>query len=299
LSLNISREILQQDRQIHRMQKGLVGKVLEHLKKMRDDEADKYKKFWGEFGRVLKEGIYGDPDNQDRILDLCRFDSTKDDGEPASLQAYIDRMKDGQETIYYMTGESREAVENSPHLEAFKEKGYEILILTDPVDEIWTQSVFQYQEKKLQSIGRGAVDLGEENKEEKEKETQQKAEAHASLIEMLKGALKDEVKDVRLSSRLTSSPACLVVDDGDLSPQLEQLMRASNQPVPETKRILELNPKHPLLEKLQDMYDANKDDPQLNDYAELLHGQAALAEGQAPPNPGKLAKLLAELMVRA
>jgi molecular chaperone HtpG len=300
LSLNISREILQQDRQIQRMQKGLVGKVLDHLKQMRDDDAEKFTTFWGEFGRVLKEGIYADPDVQNRILELCRFDSTMDDGEQTSLQSYIDRMKDGQETIYYMAGETREAVEQSPHLEAFKDKGFEILILADPVDEIWTQSVFEYEGKKLQSIGRGAVDLDDDgDKEEKEKETQEKTEAHASLIEMLKGALSDEVKDVRLSSRLTSSPACLVVDEGDLSPQLEQIMRASNQPVPESKRILELNPTHPLLEKMQGMYDANKDDAQLKDYAELLYGQAALAEGQAPPNPGRLAKLLAELMVRA
>lgn len=299
LSLNISREILQQDRQIQRMQKGLVGKVLDRLKQLRDDDSDKYVQFWGEFGRVLKEGIYGDSDNQDRILELCRFDSTMDDGEQTTLQAYIDRMKDGQETIYYMTGETRDAVEQSPHLEAFKEKGFEILILTDPVDEIWTQSVFEYEGKKLQSIGRGAVDLEEEgDKEAKEKETQEKTEAHASLIEMLKGALSDNVKDVRLSSRLTSSPACLVIDEGDLSPQLEQLMRASNQPVPESKRILELNPTHPLLEKMQGMYDADKDDAQLKDYAELLFGQAALAEGQSPPNPGRFAKLLAELMVR-
>ncbi len=299
LSLNISREILQQDRQIQRMQKGLVGKVLDRLKQMRDDDAGNFTKFWGEFGRVLKEGIYADPEVKDRILDLCRFDSTMDDGDQTSLQGYIDRMKDGQDTIYYMAGETRAAVEQSPHLEAFKEKGFEILILTDPVDEIWTQSVFEYEGKKLQSIGRGAVDLDDEgDKEAKEKETQEKAETHASLIEMLKSALSDEVKDVRLSSRLTSSPACLVVDEGDMSPQLEQIMRASNQPVPESKRILELNPTHPLLEKMQGMYDADKDDAVLKDYAELLYGQAALAEGQAPSNPGRLAKLLAELMVR-
>lgn len=300
LSLNISREILQQDRQIQRMQKGIVNKILDTFKSMRDNENEEYLKFWKEFGRVLKEGIYQDQDNKDALLDLVFFESTESENELTSLSAYVDRMKPEQEAIYYMTGESRSAIENSPHLEAFKEKGYEVLILSEPVDEVWVQSVFEYKEKKLQSIGKGAVELGtEEEKEEAKKDLEKKQKKFTSLLDCLKDKLDEHVKEVRLSNRLTSSAACLVSEQSDMTPQMEAMMKQFNADMPATKRILELNPNHTILTKLQEIFDKDNNDAALGDYAELLYGQAVLAEGGQLPNPGKFSKLVAELMVNA
>jgi molecular chaperone HtpG len=299
LSLNISREILQQNRQIQRMQRGVVGKVLNSLKQMKQNEDEQYRNFWNEFGQVLKEGLFQDPDSRDDLLGLALFRSTLEDGL-TGLQGYVDRMKDGQDAIYYMTGESLDAVQSSPHLEAFREKGYEVLLLTDRVDEVWTQSVNEFQGKKLQSVGKGRVDLGtDEEKRQAEEQRKQAQTEHASLLECIQKRLEDHVKEVRLSSRLTSSPACLVTDEGDMSPQLEALLKAANQAVPEVKRILEINPSHPLLEKLQHLYDTNREDPLLGDYAQLLHGQALLAEGGELPNPAAYSKLVGDLMLRA
>jgi molecular chaperone HtpG len=300
LSLNISREMLQQNRQIQRMHKGLVTKVLDALKNMHDNAKDDYGTFWSEFGRVLKEGVYQDQENSAAILDLLLVQSTNDPGEPTSLRQYVDRMRPDQDAIYYVTGDSREAIEASPHIEAFRDKGYEVLIFTDPVDEIWTTSVSDYDGKKLQSVGKGTVELGTDDEKKKaEEDRKEKQETHASLLEALQKKLEDHVKEVRLSSRLTSSVACLVSEQSDMSPQLEAMLKAANQDVPAVKRILELNPGHPLLGKLQGVYDTNADDPHVGDYAELLFGYAALAEGSQPPNPARFAQLVAQLMVEA
>ena len=300
LSLNISREMLQQDRQIERMRKGIVAKVLDFLKKLKDDEPEQYKTFWNEFGRTLKEGLFQDQENQEKILELCLFDSTADAAERTSLQAYVDRMKDGQDIIYYLNGHSKEKAAQSPHLEAFKENGLEVLLLHEPVDEVWTQSVFQYKEKQLQSAARGAVDLrSEDEKEKAEEQRKEKQEACKSLLEHLQKQLDEDIKEVRLSNRLTTSIACLVGDTGDMSPQLEQMLKAMGQEAPKSKRILELNPKHPVLDRLQSLFEANPEDPALNDYAQLLYGEAMLAEGGAPPNPAQFAQLVANLMSKA
>ncbi|MCL4691970.1 MAG: molecular chaperone HtpG [Candidatus Hydrogenedentes bacterium] len=299
LSLNISREILQQNRQIQRIRKGVVNKLLDSFKKLRESDNDKYLAFWNEFGQVLKEGLYQDNENRESLLDLVLFASTNDSAELTTLRAYKDRMKEDQECIYFMTGESRAAIESSPHLEAFRDKGYEVLILTDNVDELWTQSMFEFDGKRFQSVGKGTVELGsEEERKKAEEELKTKQEEHKSLLECLKQKLDEHVKEVRLSKRLTSSAACLVGDQFDMSPQLEQLMRAANQDVPKTKRILELNPNHPILKKLKTIYTADPTDTRLSDYAQLLYGQAALAEGNQPPNPGQFAKLVADLMVQ-
>jgi len=267
---------------------------------LRDTDKDKYLAFWKEFGQVLKEGLYQDNENRDALLDLMLFASTDDPTELTTLRAYKDRMKEDQDCIYFMTGESRVAIESSPHLEAFRDKGYEVLILTDNVDELWTQSMFEFDGKRFQSVGKGTVELGSEDERKKaEEDLKTKQEEHKSLLECLKQKLDEHVKEVRLSTRLTSSAACLVGDQLDLSPQLEQLMRAANQDVPKTKRILELNPNHPILEKLETIYKADGNDVRLSDYAQLLYGQAALAEGNQPPNPGQFAKLVADLMVHA
>ena len=300
LSLNLSREMLQQDRQIQRMSKGIVNKVLSHLKEMRDDEGEKYETFWNEFGRVLKEGIFQDQENQELLLDLMRCASTLEPGKQATLAGYIERMQPDQAAIYYLTGESREAVEASPHLEVFRQKGYEVLLLTDPVDEVWTSGVFEFKGKRFQSVGKGQVELGsEEEKKQAEEERKEKQQVFASLLDAIKSHLKEDVKEVRLSNRLTESAACLVGEAHDMTPQMEQMMRAMGQELPRTRRILEVNPKHPILEKLQQVFDANHDDPALVEYAELLYGQALLGEGGQPVNPARFGKLVADLMVKA
>ena len=300
LSLNISREILQQDRQIQRMRKGIVNKVLGELKAMRDKEKDVYIGFWNDFGRVLKEGIFQDRDNEEQLLALALFWSTSDADKYTSLEEYADRMPEDQEDIYYMTGDDRKKLESSPHLEAFKDKGYEVLLLTEPVDEVWVQGAPEFKGKKFQSIGKGNVELGSEEEKKKAQELRkEKEKEYGALLECLKGKLEEHVKEVRLSSRLTSSAACLVSDTGDLSPQLEQMMQAMGQAIPASKRILELNPKHPLLEKLHALFDEDKEDPQLGDYAQLLYGQALIAEGGNLPDPGRFGKLVAEVMVKA
>jgi len=300
LSLNISREILQQNRQIERMRKGLISKVLDFLRKQYKDDKDEFIAFWNEFGKVFKEGIFQDRENQETILDLCLFWSTHDKDEYTTLAEYIERMKEGQDAIYYMTGESRAKIEESPHLESFLDKGYEVLILPDPVDEIWCQQIFKHKDFEFKSISKGAVELGtEEEKKAAEEKRKEKEKEFKSLLECLKDKLDAHVKEVRLSNRLTSSAACLVTDSADISPQLEQMMRQMGQDVPTAKRILELNPEHPVLAKLHTLFDANTDDPQLNDYAQLLFGQAVLAEGGDLPNPGQFSKLVADLMVKA
>jgi molecular chaperone HtpG len=300
LSLNISREILQKNRQIEVIRKHVTGKILDKLQELKEKENEKYLTFWKECGRVFREGLFQDMKNREKIFDICLFSSTNSDDELTDLAGYIERMKDGQENIYYMTGKSRESIENSPHLEAFKEKGYEVLFLTEAVDEIWVQSAFQYKEKTLKSIGKGSVELGSEEEKKKEKEErEEKEKEYKSLLDAIKGKLEDNIKEVRLSSRLRSSPVCLVGDVSDMSPQMEDLMRASGQELPKIKRILELNPTHPILVKLQEIYEKNALDPLLGEYAELLYGQALLAEGNQPADPGKFSKTIAELMIRA
>lgn len=300
LSLNISREILQQNRQIRAIRNRLVKKVLSTLDDMQQQKAEQYLKFWSEFGRVLKEGLYEEYENRDALLNLCLFPTSHFEAEPTTLKDYVSRMKPGQDKIYYASGEDRKTIENSPHLEAFREKGYEVLFFTDAVDEVWTQSVSEFSGHAFQSVGKGTVELGtDDEKKAAEKDLEQKEKEYHSLLETMQSRLSDDVKEVRLSSRLTSSLSCLVGNQSDLSPQMEQMLKAMNQPVPQNKRILELNPSHPLMQKLQHLFDANKNDSSLNDYAYLLYGQALLAEGSALPNPAKFSKLVTDLLAKA
>lgn len=300
LSLNISREILQQNRQIRAMRKRLIKKTLGMLEEMNAGEPEKYLRFWGEFGRVMKEGIFEDHENQETLLNLARFASTHSADGLTTLKDYVSRMKPGQNAIYFMTGEDRRTIENSPHMEAFLEKNYEVLLLTDAVDEVWTQNVDRYGEHAFQSIGKGTVSLGTDaEKEETEKALAEKGKEYQSLLESMQGRLDEFVKEVRLSSRLTSSPSCLVSAPGDLSPQMEQMLRAMNQPVPPGKRILEINADHPLMRRLQTLFSENRNDPALGDYAYLLYGQALMAEGGMLPDPTRFGKLMVDLMVKA
>ncbi|MCA2211965.1 molecular chaperone HtpG [Jidongwangia harbinensis] len=291
LSLNISREILQQDRHIQMIRRRLVKKVLSTIRDMMTAAPEKYATFWREFGRAVKEGLLGDSDNQKAILDIATFASTAGT-EPTTLAGYVERMKEGQEEIYYLTGESRAQVENSPHMEAFTAQGYEVLLLTDPVDEIWVEAVPEYDGRKLQSIARGSVDLPKNDDEEKP------TEGFDPLLGFLKSALAEQVKEVRLSHRLTTSPACLVGDTDDMTPTLEKMYRAMGQEVPRVKRILELNPTHPLVTGLRTAHEQHADDPALTETAELLYGTALLAEGGDLDNPARFAKLLADRLSR-
>ncbi|GIF14615.1 molecular chaperone HtpG [Actinoplanes teichomyceticus] len=291
LSLNISREILQQDRHIQMIRRRLVKKVLSTIKDMMTGNPEKYATFWREFGRAVKEGLLSEPDNHKPILDIASF-ATTHSAEPTTLAGYVERMKEGQEEIYYLTGESRSQVENSPHMEAFREQGYEVLILTDPVDEIWVDAVPEYDGRKLRSIARGSVDL---KKDEEEKEPEGD---FGPLLGFLKEKLDEQVKEVRLSHRLTTSPACLVSDSDDITPALEKMYRAMGQEGPRVKRILELNPNHPLVTGLRSAHERGADDPALPETAELLYGTALLAEGGDLEDPARFAKLLADRLAR-
>jgi molecular chaperone HtpG len=279
LSLNISREILQQDRQIRLIRNRLVRKVLSTVKTMRDDEPEKFATFNAEFGRAVKEGLLADPDNRPAILEICSFASTNDPEKPTTLGDYVSRMPEGQSDIYYITGESRTALESSPHMEAFRAKGYEVLLLTDPVDEIWVDAVPDFDGKSFTSIAKGEVDLGGAEVDE------DTAKDFADLLGWLTATLIDDVKQVRLSHRLTTSAACLVGDPGDLTPTLEKMYRAMGQQPPVVKRTLELNPQHPLVTGLREARRQRPDDPGLAETAHVLYGLALLAEGGELADP--------------
>jgi molecular chaperone HtpG len=299
LALNVSREMLQQDRHITQMRKGLTKKVLDTFDEMRDKEPDTYLKFWKEFGRAIKEGVSADYENKDRLLELLIFESSHDPEKLSTLKDYVARMKEGQKEIFYLTGESRSQVENSPHLEAFKEKGYEVLYLVDTVDELLTQSLNEYDGKRLKSVGKGTVSLGsEEEKKQAEEELKAKEEALKPLLDLLQKKLDENVKQVRLTSRLTTSPVCLVGADHDYSPQLEKLLQKGKGGGPKQRRIMELNPKHPLLERLHERYQKDDKDPLIDDAAELLFGYGLLAEGAEIPNVVKFNRAMADLMTR-
>ncbi|MFF9314735.1 molecular chaperone HtpG [Streptomyces sp. NPDC014748] len=299
LSLNVSREILQQDRQIRLMQRRLTKKVLATVKDLRTADPDRYRTFWREFGAVLKEGLVTDFDNRTALLAAASFASTHDAEEPTTLAAYVERMKDGQEDIYYITGQSRESVENSPHMEAFRAKGVEVLLLTDPVDEVWVGTVGEYEGKRLRSVVKGEIDLGGEQDEAKAAEKEKHTEEYAGLLGWMTQHLADDVKEVRLSSRLTVSPACVVSDADDLTPALEHMYRAMGQEVPQTKRILELNPDHQLVKGVRQAYARQGEDlSELTEAADLLYGLALLAEGGRPKDAGRFVKLVADRLER-
>jgi molecular chaperone HtpG len=297
LSLNVSREILQQDRQIKAIRRRLTKKVLSTIKELQSERPEDYRTFWTQFGRVLKEGLMSDFDNQDTLLRVSSFASTHSDEEATTLAEYVERMKEGQTEIFYATGETRQQILKSPHLEAFKAKGYEVLVLTDPVDEVWVGNVTEFDGKPLRSVAKGEVDLdSDEDKSDAEREEQQKE--FADLLAWLKETLSEHVKEVRLSTRLTESPACLITDAFGMTPALARLYRASGQAVPVGKRILELNPSHPLVTGLRDAHKDRADDPSVAETAELLYGTALLAEGGALEDPARFAELVADRLAR-
>ncbi|HEX6273634.1 MAG TPA: molecular chaperone HtpG [Polyangiaceae bacterium] len=300
LSLNVSREILQKDRQIQIIKKQLVKKVLATLEEMKQGDLGEFTRFWGEFGPVLKEGLLAyDVDHKDRLLELMMARSTASADELTSLADYVGRMKDGQDAIYFLTGPTRDSVARSPLLEAFKAKGYEVLLFSDPIDELWLERAPRYKDKALVSIGRGEVKLGSDEERKQEAESlEQKSKEYGDLLACLRVHLQDDVKEVRLSNRLTSSPVCLVAGEHDLSPRVQKMLEQLGQEAPKSKRILEVNASHPIFAKLEGIFRESKDDPRLKLYADLLLGQAHLAESGELPDPIAFSRTLAEVMQR-
>ncbi|MEY4928633.1 MAG: hypothetical protein RL279_372 [Pseudomonadota bacterium] len=295
LPLNVSREILQSSRDVDAIKAGSVKKVLSLLEDMAENKPDDYAKFYGEFGRVLKEGPGEDFANKDKIAGLLRFASTKTDNEEqsVSLKDYIARMQPEQELIYYITAESFAAAQHSPHLEIFRKKGIEVLLLSDRVDEWLLGSLTEFDGKKLQSIAKGDLDLGK-LESDTEKDIQKKIEKETkSLVKKIKTSLGDQVKDVRVTHRLTDSPACLVSDANDLSGNLARMLKAAGQTAPESKPILEINPGHKLVKRLE----AETAETVFNDLALVLFDQALLAEGGSLNDPASFVKRMNSLIV--
>ena len=296
LSLNISREILQQDPQVDAMRSALTKRVLDMLTKMAKSEGEDYAAFWTEFGQVLKEGPAEDFSNKEKIAGLLRFATTHTDSETQdqSLADYISRMQEGQEKIFYVVAENFNTAKSSPHMEVFRKKGIEVLLLSDRIDDWLMNHLMEFEGKQFQDVARGELDLGELSEEDKQVQEQLEKDSEG-LVERLKAALDARVEAVRATSRLTDSPACLVVGDHDMGAQMRRIMEAAGQEVPDSKPILEVNPQHPLVAKL----DGEADEDRFADLASIIFDQASLAEGGQLEDPaayvGRLNKLLIEL----
>lgn len=297
LPLNISRELLQQDRQIVAIRKGLTAKLLSFFQDMLNKERAVYLEFYREFGNALKEGVNSDFENRDKLQHLLLFPSSHSESELTTLKEYIERMHPDQKEIYYIAGESRSLVENSPHVEAVRDKGFEILYLLDPIDEIVLQNLGEYEGKKLKALGKGELVLDEKEKEKKEKEAKEAEKDLAELIGWLKENLKDNVKDVRVSGSLVSAPACLVGEEFDFSPHLEKILGKHGEKVGKAKRTLAINPRHELIKKMAVAQKENNG-ALLGDMAVLLLGNAFLAEGAELPDTVAFNRALVNMMSR-
>ncbi len=293
LPLNVSREILQQSKDIDTIKGGCVKKVLGMIEDMAENDAEKFATFWKEFGRVLKEGVGEDHANKDRIAKLLRFASTKADttDETVSLADYVSRMKEGQDKIYYVTAETFTAAKNSPHLEIFRKKGIEVLLLSERVDEWVVGSLTEFDGKQLQSVAKGGLDLGKLEDEAEKKEAEKAADEYKELIERIKTELGDKVKDVRVTHRLTDSPSCIVADEHDLGGNLARILKAAGQKAPGSKPILEINPNHLAVQRLK------YEETRFSDWANLLLEQATLAEGGTLDDPAGFVKRINDLML--
>jgi molecular chaperone HtpG len=295
LPLNVSREILQQSREIEAIRAGSVKRVLSLLEELARDEPEKYATFWCEFGAVLKEGVGEDPANRERIAKLCRFATTRDDtgAETTGLADYAARMMPGQEAIYYLTADSFAAASSSPQLEVFRKKGVEVLLLSDRVDEWLVAHLVEFEGKPLKSVAKGDLDLGALADAAEKQEQESAAQELSGLVERVKGALGERVKDVRVSARLTESAACLVADRQDLGRHLEHMLRAAGQKVPVSRPVLEINPRHPLVERLR------REEGAFDDWATLLFEQALLAEGGQLDDPAGFVRRVNRLMLES
>lgn len=294
LPLNISREMLQSNRQVEIIRKNITKKILDTLAEMKKGEYEKYLGFYKEFGKIVKEGVHYDFSRKEHIADLLLFQSTKTGPDSyTTLQNYLDSMKPGQEEIYYITGSTRDEALQSPYLEAFSEKDYEVLIMLDEVDDFIMGNLHEYKGKRLKSVIKGDVrlDKSDETGREKAKEKFRK------LLGYLRGRLKDEVKEVRLSGRLKDSACCLVTDEGGMDPKMESILRAMGQDVPVNKRILEINPSHPVFEAMNALLDKDGANPVLQEYTDLLYNEALLLEGSKPKDPATFAKVISKLIL--
>jgi len=296
LPLNVSREILQSNQVVESMKKASVKKVLGLLDKMTKNEPEEYQKFWNEFGRALKEGPGEDMANKEQIAKLLRFSSSKEDSkeENVTLEDYIARMKEEQEEIYYITAESFAAAKNSPHLEVFRKKEIEVLLLSDRVDEWLVNGLQEFDGKKLQSVAKGELDLSKFDSDEDKKEQEKVEEKASSIIKHLKEVLDEKVEDVRVSHRLTESPSCIVLNDQDMALYMQTLMKQAGHDMPSSKPVLEINPTHPLIERME----AETDDDQFSDWAAILFDQALLAEGAQLEDPAGFVNKLNKLMLK-
>ncbi|MFY9178297.1 MAG: molecular chaperone HtpG, partial [Venatoribacter sp.] len=298
LSLNVSREILQKDKQVDSLRSALVKRVLDTLEKLAKNEPEKYATFWKEFGSVLKEGPAEDFANREKIAKLFRFATTQSEGseQSVSLADYIARMREGQKKIYYITGDNHAAVSTSPHLEYFRKKGVEVLLMTDRVDEWVVGHLTEFDGKMFQDITKGELDLDDLADESEKEQQKQLAESHKNLIERVQKALDGKVKEVRVTSRLTDSPACLVVGQYDMGGHMRRLLEAAGQQVPEVETVLEINPTHPLIERM----DKESSEERFSDLASIILSQAKLAEGSQLEEPAsyvnKLNKVLLDLL---
>src|SRR5215831_10309695 len=296
LPLNISREILQHNKLIEMIRSNAIKKVLGMLTDLAANDEQKYATFWKEFGRAFKEGLAEDPGNHESIAKLLRFASTSsaDATQDISLEAYVARMKEGQEKIYYNIADSYDAAKNSPLLEVFKKKGIEVLLLSDPVDYILEPELSEFNGIQFQSVSRGAVDLGKLEDEQEKEEQQKAADEFKDLVEHVKTVLGEKVKDVRTTTRLTSSPACLVVDEFGIDPGLERLLKAAGQTVPTSKPILEINPQHPIILKLKN----ESDEQRFSDWSWILFDQSILSLGEQLENPVGFVNRLNDLLTQ-
>jgi len=295
LPLNVSREILQQSKDIDAIRSGSVRRVLGMLEELAENHQDKFATFWQEFGRVFKEGIGEDFANRERIAKLLRFASTLTDSEAqeVTFADYISRMKEGQDKIYYVTADTFAAAKNSPHLEVFRKKGIEVLLLAERIDEWMVGSLHEFEGKSLQSVAKGELDLGKLADEAEKKEQEKESGEHKDFVEKIQKALGERVKEVRVTLRLTDSPACLVADQHELGANLERLLKAAGQKVPSTKPILEINPRHPLVQRLK--YEA--DEQRFGDWSHVLFDQALLSEGGQLEDPATFVKRLNQLLL--
>lgn len=293
ISLNVSREMIQHDRQIRLIRKRLIKKIFDALEEMRDNDRELYVTFWKQFGAVLKEGLYSDEENRDRIRELILFQTTKDETSLSTFREYVERMPAEQKEIYYLTGESRDELERSPHLERLKEKNYEVILFTDPVDELIAPFFGEFDEKNVKSAAKGDLDLDDQ---ETKKKVEEETEEHKGLIEYLEGELAQWVKNVKVSGRLKESPVCLVTEEGGMAPHIERMLQQQGQKIPPMKRTLEINPDHPLVNKMQELFDKDRTSQELKDIAYVLYGLGAVAEGINVPEPGRFSSVAAKVM---
>jgi molecular chaperone HtpG len=288
LNLNVSREILQQDRLVMNIRKNIVKKILDQLASM---EKEKYETFYAEFGQVIKEGIYTDHSKKEKIAALARYKTTKSDDQWVSLDDYIKNMQADQKEIFYITGDDINALLNSPHLEQLKEKDYEVLLMTDPVDEWVAQNLTEYDGKPLKSAEKGDLDVEDKKDDQKE--------AFNALFGFIKGQMESKVKEVKASARLKDSVACLSGEDHDMSAYMEKILKASGQAPPQVKRVLELNMKHPLMLQINSLFETDRNNAALKDYSRMLFDMAVVAEGGKLENPAQFSRLVGEAMAKA